>query len=142
MLVLKIKNKEYKVKYGFNSFCDSDLMDRVADMMRLMNDDEVLKDENAAVKRYMADAKELFLLIRELLYIGFKRHNPVKTLQEVGFLLDDYNEESTEDDPRDLATLFQMILTELTDEGFLKGLVDNVIADSNSTKKKTAKTTK
>ena len=142
MLVLKIKNKEYKVKYGFNSFCDSDLMDRVADMMRLMNDDEVLKDENAAVKSYMADAKELFLLIRELLYIGFKRHNPVKTLQEVGFLLDDYNEESTEDDPRDLATLFQMILTELTDEGFLKGLVDNVIADSNSTKKKTAKTTK
>ena len=142
MLVLKIKNKEYKVKYGFNSFCDSDLMDRVADMMRLMNNDEVSKDEETAVKKFVANTRELFVLVRELLYIGLERYNPVESLQEVGFLLDDYNEESTEDEPRDLGTLFEMILVELSNEGFLKGLIDNAVADSNSTKKKTAKTTK
>ena len=142
MLELKIKNKEYKIKYGFNSFCDSDLMDRVADMMRLINNDKVSKDEAAAVKEFVTNTKELFVLVRELLYIGFERYNPVESLQEVGFLLDDYNEESTEDEPRDLGTLFEMILVELSNEGFLKGLIDNAVADSNSTKKKTAKTTK
>ena len=142
MLELKIKNKEYKIKYGFNSFCDSDLMDRVADMMRLINNDRVSKDEAAAVKEFVTNTKELFVLVRELLYIGFERYNPVESLQEVGFLLDDYNEESTEDEPRDLGTLFEMILVELSNEGFLKGLIDNAVADSNSTKKKTAKTTK
>ena len=142
MLELKIKNKEYKIKYGFNSFCDSDLMDRVADMMRLINNDKVSKDEAAAVKEFVANTKELFVLVRELLYIGFERYNPVESLQEVGFLLDDYNEEASEGESRDLGTLFEMILVELSNEGFLKGLIDNAVADSNSTKKKTAKTTK
>lgn len=25
---LKVKGKEYKVRFGYNSFCDTDLMDR------------------------------------------------------------------------------------------------------------------
>ena len=117
-------------------------MDRVADMMRLINNDKVSKDEAAAVKEFVANTKELFVLVRELLYIGFERYNPVESLQEVGFLLDDYNEEASEGESRDLGTLFEMILVELSNEGFLKGLIDNAVADSNSTKKKTAKTTK
>ena len=30
---LKVKGKEYKVRFGYNSFCDTDLMDRTKDLL-------------------------------------------------------------------------------------------------------------
>ena len=50
MMILNVKDKEYKVKFGYNSFCDTDLMERTSDLLNLFNgaDVEDDKDEKTA----------------------------------------------------------------------------------------------
>ena len=48
MMVLKVKDNEYKVKFGYNSFCDTDLMDRVNDLTMLFAGEEVENDSDVA----------------------------------------------------------------------------------------------
>ena len=45
MMTLKIKEKEYKVKFGYNSFCDSDLLDRTAEAMGMIQDMQSTSEE-------------------------------------------------------------------------------------------------
>lgn len=128
-MTLVIKGKEYKVKYGFNSFVDTDLMERTEALMRIF-DEEANKDD----KYGMARIKDLFTCVRELLWVGFKKHNPIDTLEEVGELLDDYMDEGTAENPHDLLELFGSVADELMNEGFLKGIMDKVAEEANSTK--------
>lgn len=119
MMNLVVKGTEYKVKFGFNSFVDSDLMERTETMMRVF-DDDANKDD----KYGMARMKDLFTCVRELLFVGFQKYNPLPTTQDVGNLLDDYLEEGTEENPHDLLELFSQLANELMNEGFLKGLMN------------------
>ena len=123
MMVLNIKGKEYKVKFGYNSFCDTDLMDRTTELLTMFSDAEVEDDKDITV---MGKIKDLFSCVRELLFVGFKKYNPVETVQEIGELLDDYHEESTEDDKRGLFSLFTMLAEELTSEGFFSDLMETL----------------
>ena len=118
-MTLKVKETEYKVKFGFNSFVDSDLMERTETMMRVF-DDDANKDDKYGMLRM----KDLFTCVRELLFVGFQKYNPVPSVQDVGNLLDDYLEEGTEENPHDLLELFSQIANELMNEGFLKGLMN------------------
>ena len=126
MMVLKVKEKEYKVKFGYNSFCDTDLMDRAQDLLSLFNGNDV--EDDADVKS-LGKIKELFCCVRDLLYVGFEKYNPVETVQDIGNILDDYNEESTEEDKRGLLDLFIMLVEELMSEGFLAGLMKEMNAE-------------
>ena len=76
MMTLKISEKDYNVKFGYNNFCDSDLLERVEEMMQLLNGAKTDKDVSNAGRM-----KELFVLVRELLCEGFKRENPDESLQ-------------------------------------------------------------
>ena len=118
-MTLNVKGTEYKVKFGFNSFVDSDLMERTETMMRVF-DDDANKDDKYGMLRM----KDLFTCVRELLFVGFQKYNPVPSVQDVGNLLDDYLEEGTEENPHDLLELFSQIANELMNEGFLKGLMN------------------
>lgn len=117
MTILKIKDKEYKIKFGYNCFCDTDLMDKVNSLMQLMNSNSA---ENDADINTMVKIKDLFCVVRELVYVGFQKHNPVNNLQEVGNLLDDYVDDNSE--KRSLMSLFAILADELTNEGFLAGM--------------------
>ena len=119
MMTLNVDGTEYKVKFGFNSFVDSDLMERTETMMRVF-DDDANKDDKYGMLRM----KDLFTCVRELLFVGFQKYNPVPSVQDVGNLLDDYLEEGTEENPHDLLELFSQIANELMNEGFLKGLMN------------------
>lgn len=122
---LRVKDKVYKVKFGYNSFCDTDLMDRTSDLIKLFRNEGVEDDKDVASMRKV---KELFCCARDLLFVGFERFNPVENKQEVGNLLDDWREEAKEEEKRGLFDLFMSLSEELMNEGFLGDLM-NQIAD-------------
>ena len=126
MMTLKVKDKEYKVKFGYNSFCDTDLMDRTQDLLELFKGKDVEDDADVAT---MGKIKELFRCVRDLLFVGFEKYNPVERVQDVGNILDDFNEEATEEDKRGLIDLFVMLTEELMSEGFLAGLLKEMNAE-------------
>lgn len=123
-MTLKIGDKEYIVKFGYNSFCDSDLLDRTADAMGMIQDIEKKQDDNeetVTTAETMGKVRKLFVLTRDLLFEGFKKKNFVSTLNEVGDLLDDYLEEDKEN--HGLISIFGMIAQELLKEGFFGNLL-------------------
>ena len=122
-MVLKVKDNEYKVKFGYNSFCDTDLMERTSDLLNLFSGADVEDDKDVTG---MGKIKELFSCVRDLLFVGFKKFNPVETVQEVGEILDDYNDEATDDDKRGILDLFTKLTEELMNEGFLQDLMEQL----------------
>ena len=123
-MTLKIGDREYIVKFGYNSFCDSDLLDRTADAMGMIQDIEKKQDDNeetVTTAETMEKVRKLFVLTRDLLFEGFKKKNFVSTLNEVGDLLDDYLEEDKEN--HGLISIFGMIAQELLKEGFFGNLL-------------------
>ena len=134
-MVLNVKGTEYKVKFGYNSFCDTDLMDRTSDLLKIFQGADVEDDKDVTG---MGKIKELFSCVRDLLYVGFKKNNPVETVQEVGDILDDYHEEATEEDKRGILDLFTKLTEELMREGFLGDLMEQM-AQTQATETKVAK---
>lgn len=132
MMVLKVKEKEYRVKFGYNSFCDTDLMERTSDLLDLFSASKVENDKDVTG---MGKIKELFSCVRDLLFVGFKKYNPVETVQEIGEILDDYNEEATEEDKRGIIDLFTKLTEELMNEGFLQDLMEQLTAEPKEQKK-------
>ena len=132
MMVLKVKEKEYKVKFGYNSFCDTDLMDRTSDLLKIFQGAGVEDDKDVTG---MGKIKELFSCVRDLLFVGFDKYNPVGTVQEIGEILDDYHDESTEDDKRGILDLFTKLTEELMSEGFLGDLMEQMANVTEETKK-------
>ena len=123
MMTLKVKENEYKVKFGYNSFCDTDLMDRTSDLLKIFKEEDVEDDNDA---KAVGKVKDLFLCVRDLLFVGFKKFNPVETVQDVGDILDDYHDEATEDDSRGILDLFTDLTEELMNEGFLGDLLSQM----------------
>lgn len=122
MKTLTINGKDYKIKFGYNAFCDTDLMERVQDLAKLFQKVNAQSDEDVSG---IGKIKELFCVVRELLFVGFKKFNPVDSLQEVGDILDDYKEEETEEE-RGLVQLFAILSDELMNAGFLNDLMSTV----------------
>ena len=131
-MTLKVKENEYKVKFGYNSFCDTDLMDRTSDLLKIFKEEDVEDDNDA---KEVGKVKDLFLCVRDLLFVGFKKFNPVETVQDVGDILDDYHDEATEDDSRGILDLFADLTEELMNEGFLGDLLSQMEEVPEETKK-------
>ncbi len=117
MMTLNISGKDYKVKYSYNTFADTDLLERVQQMATVFDGDGGI-----------AKVKDLFVLVRELLFVGFKKENPVESIEAVGELLDQYidetpvNEDGEKTEQRGIFTLFTMLSEELASEGFLSDM--------------------
>lgn len=126
MMLLKVKDTEYKIKFGYNSFCDTDLLDRTSALIRIFKGEEVADDKDVFG---MGKIKELFSCVRDLLFVGFQKYNPVNSARDIGDILDDYKEEETEEDKRSILDLFTRLTEELMEEGFLSDLL-KVIGDS------------
>lgn len=132
MMVLKVKDKEYKVKFGYNSFCDTDLMDRTRDLLKIFQGAEVEDDKDVSGT---GKIKELFVCVRDLLFVGFKKFNPVETVQEVGEILDDYHDEAQDGEKRGILDLFTQLTEELMNEGFLSDLMEQLAKIAEAMKK-------
>lgn len=121
-MVLKVKDTEYKVKFGYNSFCDTDLMERTEDLLKLFQSTGADDDTDVAG---LGKVRELFLCVRDLLFVGFKKFNPVETAQEVGDIIDDYHDEAPEGEKRGVMNIFTMLSEELMNAGFLGEILND-----------------
>lgn len=133
MMVLKVKDTEYKVKFGYNSFCDTDLMERTEDLINLFRNSGV-EDDKDVIK--LGKFKELFSCVRDLLFFGFKKNNPVNTVQEVGDIIDDYHDETPEGENRGVMNIFMKLSEELVNEGFLGEVLREIAAQEPEEKMK------
>lgn len=136
MTTLQINGKDYKIKFGYNSFCDSDIMERVSDTISLFSANDVKSDKDISA---MGGIKELFCLVRELLFIGFQKYNPVESLQEVGNLLDDYLDEAEDGEDRGLFALFTQLSEVLTSEGFFGDILKKMNENPTEVPKRSGK---
>lgn len=118
----------------YNSFCDTDLMDRTSDLLNIFSASGTQNDKDVSG---IGKIKELFSCVRDLLFVGFKKFNPVETVQEVGEILDDYHEEGTDEDKRGILDLFTKLTEELMNEGFLGDLMTQL--SETAEKQKVAK---
>lgn len=132
-MTLKVKDKEYKVRFTYNSFADSDLLDRTFETLTLVQEMTSANQNTNSID----SIKKLFVLNRELLFVGFKKDNPVKTIDEVGDLLDDYLEEDPEN--HGLLDIFNQIAGELLASGFFGDVLKKSLAALNKTKKSAKK---
>lgn len=125
MMKMMVNGTEYKVKFGYNCFCDTDLMDRVNDLTRLFSENNT--DGDTAVSS-LGKIKELFQVVRDLLFVGFKKYNPVETVQVIGDILDEYMDDEAKE-KRGLFYLFSELSEELFSAGFLSDLITGETAN-------------
>ena len=128
---LVVKKKEYKVKFGYNSFCDTDLMDRTTDLLKLFQGAEIEDDKDVIG---MGKIKELFSCVRDLLFVGFQKFNPVDNKQQIGNILDDYHDDAPEGEKRGILDLFTQLTEELMNEGFLGEFLEDIAETQENTK--------
>lgn len=120
MTTITIDNIEYKIEYGFNSFADTDLLENVEKMMHMFSESGAKNDADVST---VGMIKDLFLVTRELLYVGLEMHNPVSSVKEVGNMLDRYHKGAAEGEDRGITALFTLLGEELMAEGFFKDLM-------------------
>ena len=131
MMTLRVKKNEYKVKFGYNSFCDTDLMDRTTDLLKLFQGAEIEDDKDVIG---MGKIKELFSCVRDLLFVGFQKFNPVENKQQIGNILDDYHDDAPEGEKRGILDLFTQLTEELMNEGFLGEFLEDIAETQENTK--------
>lgn len=131
MMVLSIGGKDYSVKFNYNCFCDTDLLDRVNEIGKIFQG----KAENDKDVSGMGKIRELFACVRDLLFAGFQEENPVENVQAVGKLLDQYKSEAPEGEDRGILQLFVMLSNELMEEGFLSDLMKTLASAVENGKK-------
>lgn len=121
MYIFKIHGKEYKVRYGYRTVCENDILDRV------MN---IGSTEDGTVKGLINNLVET---TAELLLVGLQKYHSKefgygsdeerqKRIGEIIDMLDDYEDESTEEHEQDAATLLKDLQGELEKNGFLSAI--------------------
>lgn len=132
MMVLKIGEKDYSVKFNYNCFCDTDLLDRVNELGKIFQGVNAKDDKDVSG---MGKIRDLFVCVRDLLFTGFQEENPVDSVQAVGKLLDQYKSEAPKGEDRGILQLFIMLSNELMEEGFLSDLMKTLVSAVENQKK-------
>ena len=113
MFSFKVGDKEYKVKYGYGVLCNSDLIDKVTS----------IGSEDNSFKGAMKTVAELILAGLQKCHkdeFGYETESEEETaLAKVYDLMDEYEEESTEENPQSGYSLFEKCNEELMKNGFL-----------------------
>ena len=128
MFSFSANGKTYKVKFGYGVLTQSDILTQVSSMGAINNPKDMIK------------------MLPELILVGLqKKHKDefgYETEEEkriaydkVCDLLDDYEDESTEENPHNGFTLFEKASQELEKNGFLSGMVKAMEEKSEEEKK-------
>lgn len=128
MFSFSANGKTYKVKFGYGVLTQSDILTQVSSMGAINNPKDMIK------------------MLPELILVGLqKKHKDefgYETEEEkkiaydkVCDLLDDYEDESTEENPHNGFILFEKASQELEKNGFLSGMVKAMEEKSEEEKK-------
>ena len=122
MYIFKIHGKEYKVRFTYRMICEGDLLDKVS----AVGDFSEL-DAKGILSKLAIPTAELLLAGLQKYHsdeFGYKDENDRKALiDEVLDLFDDYEDESTEENPQSAYTLFRDLQGELERNGFLSAMM-------------------
>lgn len=114
MVTIKVKDKEYKIRFGYKVLCDTDVIDNVV---------KITSVENPSVKDVMEVISNLLLAGLQKYHsneFGYDKVGIDVAKQRVYDLMDDYEDEGTEENPQDCYELFTKIQTDLFETGFFK----------------------
>ena len=128
MFSFSANGKTYKVKFGYGVLTQSDILTQVSSMGAINNPKDMIK------------------MLPELILVGLqKKHKDefgYETEEEkriaydkVCDLLDDYEDDSTEENPQNGFILFEKASKELEKNGFLSGMVKAMEEKSEKEKK-------
>ena len=128
MFSFSVNDKTYKVKFGYGVLTQSDILTQVSSMGAINNPKDMIK------------------MLPELILVGLqKKHKDefgYETEEEkriaydkVCDLLDDYEDDSTEENPQNGFILFEKASKELEKNGFLSGMVKAMEKKSEEEKK-------
>lgn len=119
MFSFTVNGKEYKVKYGYRVLCNSDLIDKVT----------AIGSGDNSFKGAMKTVAELILAGLQKCHkdeFGYETETEEEAaINKVYDLLDEYEEESTEENPKDGYSLFEKCQEELMKNGFLSQMRKN-----------------
>lgn len=117
MFSFSVNDKTYKVKFGYGVLSQSDILTKVATMGNINN------------------PKDMIAMLPELILTGLQRKHKDEfgyeteeekkvAYEKVCDLLDDYEDESTEENPKNGYILFEKASKELEQNGFLSGIMN------------------
>lgn len=116
MFSFKVSGKEYKIRFGYRVLCTTNLIDRVVNI----SDQD---DKSHAFQNMLETVAELLLAGLQKSHrdeFGWETESEKKqVMDKVYDLLDTYEDESTEENPQDGFTMFEMLQKELMENGFL-----------------------
>ena len=122
MYLFKIHGKEYKVRFTYRMICEGDLLDKVS----AVGDFSEL-DAKGVINKLATTTAELLLAGLQKYHsdeFGYKDEKDRKALiDEVLDMFDDYEDESTEENPQSAFTLFRDLQGELERNGFLSAMM-------------------
>lgn len=128
MFSFSANGKTYKVKFGYGVLTQSDILTQVSSMGAINNPKDMIKM-----------LPELILVGLQKKHkdeFGYETEEEKKTAYDkVCDLLDDYEDESTEENPHNGFTLFEKASQELEKNGFLSGMVKAMEEKSEEEKK-------
>lgn len=135
MYIFRIHGKEYKVRFTYRMICEGDLLDKVS----AVGDFSEL-DAKGILSKLAITTAELLLAGLQKYHsdeFGYKDEKDRKALiDEVLDMFDDYEDESTEENPQSAFTLFRDLQGELERNGFLSAMMN--AAEETETAKATA----
>ena len=117
MFSFSVNDKTYKVKFGYGVLSQSDILTKVATIGNINN------------------PKDMIAMLPELILAGLQRKHKDEfgyeteeekkvAYEKVCDLLDDYEDESTEENPKNGYILFEKASKELENNGFLSGIMN------------------
>ncbi len=116
MFSFSVNDKTYKVKFGYGVLTQSDILTKVSSMGNINNPKDTI-----------AMLPELILAGLQTKHkdeFGYETEEEKKVAYEkVCDLLDDYEDESTEENPKNGYILFEKASKELEKNGFLSGMI-------------------
>lgn len=116
MFSFSVNDKTYKVKFGYGVLTQSDILTKISSMGSINNPKDTI-----------AMLPELILAGLQTKHkdeFGYETEEEKKVAYEkVCDLLDDYEDESTEENPKNGYILFEKASKELEKNGFLSGMI-------------------
>ena len=133
MVTFNVNGKEYKVVFGYGLLAKSDVLDKIQG---------ISGGEEKSLQKMISILPELLLAGLQKKHkdeFGYETDSEKEAaFQKVCNLLDDYEEESTKENPKNGFDLYKALDTELEKNGFLSGLL-NTVAEIQAQEKNATK---
>lgn len=124
MYIFKVHGKEYMVRFTNRMLCEGDILDKVTNTFT----DEDLATPKSIISKMIRTTAELLLVGLQKYHskeFGYKSdETKQERIEQVIDLLDDYEDESTDDHPQSAFTLYTDLQEELGKIGFLSAILN------------------